>query len=136
FPGLLALPAGDRYAAWYAEVVARTARLMAMWTAVGFQHGVMNTDNFSILGLTIDYGPYGFMDRYDPTWICNHSDHAGRYAFDQQPSVGLRDCARPGAALARSVPEAPAGEALPCDRERHATEAIARTRPHAGRGRA
>lgn len=136
FPGLLALPAGDRYAAWYAEVVARTARLMARWTAVGFQHGVMNTDNFSVLGLTIDYGPYGFMDRYDPTWICNHSDHSGRYAFDQQPSIGLWNCARLGEALYPLVAEAPAREALASYRETYATEVVARMRTKLGLARA
>jgi len=70
-------------------IVQRTAKLMAQWQLVGFAHGVMNTDNMSILGLTLDYGPFGFLDNYDPHFICNHSDHAGRYAFDQQPSIGL-----------------------------------------------
>jgi uncharacterized protein YdiU (UPF0061 family) len=111
-PELLRLPAEARHAAWYGEIVARTARLMAMWTTEGFQHGVMNTDNFSILGLTIDYGPYGFMDTYDPTWVCNHSDHGGRYAFDQQPSIGLWNCARLGEALYPLVAEGPARTAL------------------------
>lgn len=70
-------------------IIQRTAKLMAQWQLVGFAHGVMNTDNMSILGLTLDYGPFGFLDRYDPHFICNHSDHAGRYAFDQQPAIGL-----------------------------------------------
>lgn len=112
FPELLPLPATARYAAWYREVVDRTARLMAQWTAAGFQHGVMNTDNFSITGLTIDYGPYGWMERYDPQWICNHSDHAGRYAFAQQPMVGLWNCSRLGEALYPLVSEADALAAL------------------------
>lgn len=77
------------YAALLREVIQRTARLIAQWQAVGFAHGVMNTDNMSILGLTLDYGPFGFLDRYEPRYICNHSDHHGRYAFDQQPGVGL-----------------------------------------------
>jgi uncharacterized protein YdiU (UPF0061 family) len=77
-----------RYQDWFAEIVQRTAQLMAKWQAVGFAHGVMNTDNFSILGLTIDYGPFGFLDAFDPGYICNHSDHTGRYAFDQQPTIG------------------------------------------------
>ncbi|MFN2349205.1 MAG: YdiU family protein [Thioalkalivibrio sp.] len=68
-------------------VVERTAGMVARWQAVGFAHGVMNTDNMSILGLTIDYGPYGFLDAYAPGFICNHSDHRGRYAFDQQPRI-------------------------------------------------
>jgi len=77
------------YAALIAEAIARTARLMADWQAVGFCHGVMNTDNMSLLGLTIDYGPYGFVDGFDLAHICNHSDHAGRYAYNQQPQVAL-----------------------------------------------
>ncbi|WP_374674295.1 YdiU family protein [Ideonella sp.] len=68
-------------------VTERTARLMAHWQAVGFAHGVMNTDNMSILGLTIDYGPFGFLDGFDPGHICNHSDERGRYAFAAQPQV-------------------------------------------------
>jgi uncharacterized protein YdiU (UPF0061 family) len=76
------------YEGWLGEIVMRTAHLMAHWQAVGFAHGVMNTDNFSILGLTIDYGPFGFLDAFDPGYICNHSDHTGRYAFDQQPTIG------------------------------------------------
>ncbi len=77
----------QRYLHFFDEIVARTARLMAQWQAVGFAHGVMNTDNMSILGLTLDYGPFGFLDSYNPEFICNHSDMAGRYAFDQQPDV-------------------------------------------------
>jgi uncharacterized protein YdiU (UPF0061 family) len=81
--------ADKRYAGFFNEVVERTARLIARWQAVGWAHGVMNTDNMSILGLTMDYGPYGFMDDYDAGFICNHSDHNGRYAFNQQPYIGL-----------------------------------------------
>lgn len=71
------------------QAVERTARLIAQWQAVGFCHGVMNSDNMSILGLTMDYGPFGFLDAFDPGHICNHSDHGGRYAYDQQPQIGL-----------------------------------------------
>ena len=78
-----------RYLALLHSVIERTARLIAQWQAVGFSHGVMNSDNMSILGLTLDYGPFGFMEAYDPGFICNHSDHQGRYAFQQQPRVGL-----------------------------------------------
>ena len=81
--------AKHRYAALFAEVVERTAKLIAGWQAVGWAHGVLNTDNMSILGLTLDYGPFGFMDDYDAGFICNHSDHNGRYAFNQQPYIGL-----------------------------------------------
>ena len=79
----------DRYVHFLQAVIERTARLLAQWQAVGFAHGVMNTDNMSILGLTLDYGPYGFVEAYDPGFVCNHSDHQGRYAFDQQPQIGL-----------------------------------------------
>jgi uncharacterized protein YdiU (UPF0061 family) len=61
--------------------------MVAQWQSIGFCHGVMNTDNMSILGLTIDYGPFQFLDAYDPDHICNHSDHQGRYAFNKQPNV-------------------------------------------------
>ena len=83
---------GDRYARFFAAVVERTAALMAHWQAVGFAHGVMNTDNFSVLGLTLDYGPYGFIETYEPGFVCNHSDESGRYAFDRQPTIGLWNC--------------------------------------------
>jgi uncharacterized protein YdiU (UPF0061 family) len=81
--------ADEKYARFFTEVVERTAKLIAQWQAIGWAHGVMNTDNMSILGLTMDYGPYGFMDDYDAGFICNHSDHNGRYAFNQQPYIGL-----------------------------------------------
>ena len=79
----------DRYASWLSEVVERTAKLMAKWQSLGFCHGVMNTDNFSILGLTIDYGPFGFMDTFRQHHVCNHSDYEGRYAYGAQPDIGL-----------------------------------------------
>jgi uncharacterized protein YdiU (UPF0061 family) len=78
---------GNPYAAFLQAVTERTAHMVAQWQAVGFCHGVMNTDNMSILGLTIDYGPFQFLDAYDPGHICNHSDHQGRYAFYKQPNV-------------------------------------------------
>jgi len=87
YPELAGVP--DRYLKFLETVIARTARLLAQWQAAGFAHGVMNTDNMSILGLTLDYGPYGFLDAYNPGFICNHSDHHGRYAFDRQPAIGL-----------------------------------------------
>jgi serine/tyrosine/threonine adenylyltransferase len=78
---------GNPYANLLAQVTERTAELIALWQSVGFCHGVMNTDNMSIVGLTIDYGPFQFLDHYDPNHICNHSDNQGRYAFKQQPQV-------------------------------------------------
>ena len=79
----------DKYLLWFSDVVTRTAEMIACWQTVGFAHGVMNTDNMSILGLTMDYGPYGFLDDFQPGFICNHSDYQGRYRFDNQPAVGL-----------------------------------------------
>jgi uncharacterized protein YdiU (UPF0061 family) len=81
--------AANPAAALLATVARLTGELMAAWQSVGFCHGVMNTDNMSILGLTIDYGPFGFLDAFDPGHICNHSDHQGRYAYARQPSVGF-----------------------------------------------
>ena len=80
-------PAGDAAVQAFAQVVRRTADLLADWQSVGFCHGVMNTDNMSVLGLTLDYGPFQFMDAYDPRHICNHTDAHGRYAYAQQPRV-------------------------------------------------
>jgi hypothetical protein len=79
----------DRHDAWFDLVVTGAAELMAHWQAVGFAHGVMNTDNMSILNETLDFGPFGFMDGFDPGFICNHSDDFGRYAFDRQPGIAL-----------------------------------------------
>ena len=102
----------DRYFLLFRSAVTGTARLMAHWQAWGFAHGVMNTDNMSILGDTLDFGPYGFMDRYNPGWICNHSDHHGRYAWDRQPSIGLWNCAALAQPFSRLVPEARLREVL------------------------
>jgi uncharacterized protein YdiU (UPF0061 family) len=81
------------------EVTHRTARLMADWQSVGFCHGVMNTDNMSILGLTLDYGPFGFMDGFNAHHVCNHTDTSGRYAWHVQPAVGHWNLYRLGQAL-------------------------------------
>jgi uncharacterized protein YdiU (UPF0061 family) len=81
--------AAQPYAALLEQVTLRTATLMADWQSVGFCHGVMNTDNMSVLGLTIDYGPFGFLDQFDPGHVCNHSDNSGRYAWARQPNVAF-----------------------------------------------
>lgn len=94
------------------EVVQRTARTIAKWQAVGFCHGVMNTDNMSILGLTLDYGPFGFMDAFHPKHICNTSDTTGRYAFDEQANVGYWNCMAWLSTLLKQLSEAQAQEAL------------------------
>ncbi len=87
YPALAGQP--QPYLAFLQTVLNRTADLIAAWQLVGFAHGVLNTDNMSILGLTLDYGPYGFLDQYDPDFICNHTDQTGRYAFSAQPDIGL-----------------------------------------------
>ena len=91
------------YAGLFGRIVRSTAEMVAKWQSVGFAHGVMNTDNMSVLGLTIDYGPFGFLDAYDPDFICNHSDHGGRYAFGAQPNVALWNCQALAAAFAGLV---------------------------------
>jgi len=75
------------YLAMFAEVVQRSAKLVAKWQAYGFVHGVLNTDNMSILGETFDYGPYSFLDGYKPQQVSNYNDHQGRYAFERQPEI-------------------------------------------------
>ena len=89
----------DSYTDLFEKIVSSTASLIAKWQAFGFAHGVMNTDNMSILGETFDFGPFGFLDEYNPGFICNHSDHSGRYAFNNQPSIGLWNCHALAAAL-------------------------------------
>ncbi|KEQ16527.1 hypothetical protein GZ78_22020 [Endozoicomonas numazuensis] len=89
----------DRYCLFFKAVVEKTANMIALWQANGFAHGVMNTDNMSILGETFDYGPYGFQDDFNWNYICNHSDHSGRYAFSQQPDIGYWNCGRLAQAL-------------------------------------
>ena len=87
------------YHALLAEVTRRTATLVAQWQAAGFMHGVLNTDNMSVLGLTLDYGPYGFMEAYDPAHICNHTDSQGRYSYRMQPRIAEWNCYALGQAL-------------------------------------
>ncbi|WP_448097932.1 protein adenylyltransferase SelO [Luteibacter yeojuensis] len=100
FPAFADLPGEQGYAAFFTEVCERTASLMAHWMRVGFVHGVMNTDNMSILGLTIDYGPYGWVDNFDPDWTPNTTDRAHRrYRFGQQPQVGYWNLQRLAQAL-------------------------------------
>jgi uncharacterized protein YdiU (UPF0061 family) len=85
---------------WFREVARRTAHLVVEWMRVGFVHGVLNTDNMSVLGLTIDYGPYGWLDDFDPDWTPNTTDAGGRrYRFGQQPQIGMWNLSRLGNAL-------------------------------------
>lgn len=87
------------YAAFFREVVERNAELIAHWQAYGFCHGVMNSDNMSILGITFDYGPFAFLDDFDANFICNHSDDAGRYSFSNQVPIAHWNLAALGQAL-------------------------------------
>ena len=105
YPGLD--PASPRvHAAWFGEVCRRTALLVAQWMRLGFVHGVLNTDNMSILGLTIDYGPYGWLEDFDPRWTPNTTDATGRrYCYGNQPQVALWNLARLGGALLPLVPD-------------------------------
>lgn len=113
FPELSDLTDAPRYVALLKEVTQRTAQLMAQWQAVGFCHGVMNTDNMSVLGLTLDYGPFQFMDAFNANHICNHSDHQGRYAYVRQPQVAYWNLFCLGQALMPLIDEqAPALAAL------------------------
>lgn len=104
YPELRAAP--QPYQALLAEVTRRTARLVAQWQAVGFMHGVLNTDNMSILGITLDYGPFGFMEAFDAHHICNHSDSQGRYAYDMQPRIAHWNCYALGQAMLPLIGEA------------------------------
>ncbi|MEM6672120.1 MAG: YdiU family protein [Planctomycetota bacterium] len=105
FPELDAPPAGEKipaatYVAWIEEVVRRTAEMVAHWMRVGFVHGVMNTDNMSILGETIDYGPYGWLEDYDPDWTPNTTDaHGRRYRFGAQSEVAHWNLTRLASAI-------------------------------------
>lgn len=87
------------YQALLSEVTRRTARMIAQWQAIGFMHGVLNTDNMSILGITLDYGPFGFMEAFNAHHICNHTDSQGRYAYDKQPQIGHWNCYALGQAM-------------------------------------
>ncbi|MCC2644545.1 MAG: YdiU family protein [Burkholderiales bacterium] len=96
--------AANKFSALLDKIVNNTAKMVAKWQSVGFCHGVMNTDNMSILGLTIDYGPFGFLDKYDPNHICNHSDHEGRYSFANQPKIAWWNLGRLAQSLSLLTP--------------------------------
>jgi uncharacterized protein YdiU (UPF0061 family) len=95
----------NSYILFFQEIVKRTAKLFARWQAVGFCHGVLNTDNLSILGLTLDYGPFGFIENFDQDFVCNHSDHEGRYSLGNQPGIGMWNLKMLGEALATLINE-------------------------------
>jgi len=91
-PHLIGTP--DRALKWFTEVIARTAHLVSAWMQVGFIHGVMNTDNCSVIGETIDYGPFGFLDAFIPDTVYSSIDHQGRYAYNQQPAIAAWNLSR------------------------------------------
>mgnify|MGYP003342093397 FL=1 len=100
FPGI------GEVEAWFTEICRRTALLMADWMRLGFVHGVMNTDNLSVLGLTIDYGPYGWLEGVDLSWTPNTTDAEGRrYAYGNQPQVAHWNLARLAEALMPLIPD-------------------------------
>jgi uncharacterized protein YdiU (UPF0061 family) len=119
----LGTPSPATYARWFGEVCARTVEMVTHWMRVGFVHGVMNTDNMSVLGLTIDYGPYGWLEGYDPTWTPNTTDASGRrYRYGRQPHVALWNLSCFGNALVPLVGDpAPLQDAL--EAAAHALEA-------------
>ncbi|XP_030006449.1 selenoprotein O2 isoform X2 [Sphaeramia orbicularis] len=101
-----------RNMAFFREVMMRTAKLVAQWQCVGFCHGVLNTDNMSILGLTLDYGPFGFMDRFDPEFVSNASDKRSRYSYQAQPFVCRWNLVRLAEALGSELSATEAGMIL------------------------
>jgi len=132
-PDLQALQGPDRYTELLKTITQSTAALMAQWQAVGFCHGVMNTDNMSVLGLTLDYGPFQFLDAFDPAHICNHSDHQGRYAYARQPQVAYWNLFCLGQALMPLIDEqAPALAALESYKEAFPAALDARMRAKLG----
>uniref|UniRef100_A0A2L2Y9J1 Selenoprotein O n=1 Tax=Parasteatoda tepidariorum TaxID=114398 RepID=A0A2L2Y9J1_PARTP len=94
----------QKYIAFFKEIVLRTARLVALWQSVGFCHGVLNTDNMSIVGLTLDYGPFGFLDIYNPNHVCNASDDGGRYTFIKQPEICLWNLQKLAEGIKKALP--------------------------------
>ena len=113
-------PTPDKRAAWFMEVCTRTAKMIVEWMRVGFVHGVMNTDNMSVLGLTIDYGPYGWLDDFDPNWTPNTTDAGGRrYRFGAQEQIAYWNLARFGEAL---VPVMPSVDPLHAGMDRFVAE--------------
>ncbi|XP_071941976.1 protein adenylyltransferase SelO, mitochondrial-like [Antedon mediterranea] len=102
----------EMYLEFYKEVVRLTIQLVVGWQCVGFCHGVLNTDNMSIVGLTIDYGPFGFMDRFDPDFICNASDDGGRYTYAKQPPICKWNLVKLAEAISMALPLEKSKEAL------------------------
>ncbi|MDO6524591.1 YdiU family protein [Motilimonas sp. 1_MG-2023] len=110
YPHLVNEP--EPYLALFKQVISTTATLIAQWQGVGFCHGVMNTDNMSILGQTFDYGPFAFLDSYQADYICNHSDYEGRYAFNRQADIAQWNLSALGYALTPLISNQSLNDAL------------------------
>jgi len=95
----------DRFFKMFCEIMDKTALLVAKWQGVGFNHGVMNTDNMSIAGLTIDYGPYAMLDDFNYNFVCNNSDRAGRYSYGEQPNISYWNLTKLSKALSPLISE-------------------------------
>jgi len=102
----------DKYGQLLTTICKHTAEMIADWQAIGFCHGVMNTDNMSVAGETFDFGPYAFMDDFKIHYVCNHSDTEGRYAYSQQPNIGLWNCQILAAAFSNIITEQQLDEAI------------------------
>ena len=105
YPDLAHLALEDKYGELLTRICENTALMIADWQAIGFCHGVMNTDNMSVAGETFDFGPYAFMDDFKIHYVCNHSDTEGRYAYSQQPNIGLWNCQILAAAFSNLISE-------------------------------
>ena len=110
FPEFASSP--DKYRLYFEEIIRRTAKLAAHWQSNGFVHGVLNTDNMSVMGVTIDYGPYGFMEMFDEDFVPNGSDHSGRYAYKEQPQICRWNLMKFAEALSPILPSNDAEQAL------------------------
>jgi uncharacterized protein YdiU (UPF0061 family) len=95
----ISLDSESCYVDFFEKVVERSIETLIHWQRVGFVHGVLNTDNMSILGLTLDYGPFGFLEQYNPAWTPNMSDPSGRYSYGNQPQIVLWNLAKLAHAL-------------------------------------
>ncbi|MGI9553555.1 MAG: protein adenylyltransferase SelO [Thermodesulfobacteriota bacterium] len=112
----------DKFKLLISEVAKRTGHLIAMWQCFGFTHGVMNTDNMSIIGDTLDYGPYGFMEKFERDYVPNHSDHFGRYSFKNQPSIAYWNLNKLFQCLSTIVDNDGILEALECYKNTYSDE--------------
>ncbi len=112
YPQLTDASETDRYGELLTEICQKTAEMIADWQAIGFCHGVMNSDNMSVAGDTFDFGPYAFMDDFKIHYVCNHSDTEGRYAYSQQPAIGLWNCQLLAAAFSSLISEQQLDDAI------------------------